>query len=150
MELQKNCSDSDKMSKLHFVSNKISDSSKIFFCANRVHMAATDVKIAGICSEWPPASNGTSAGVQKKNHCFLLVWAVLGCHLCLEHSFYTVGASDVPFGGRHVRGHALLVRVRTTVFAHIARVPSWWCVLYIIMEPFINFEACPFWVCSGL
>ena len=41
------------------------DSSNIVFCTNRVHMAATDVKIVGICTESRPASNGTSLGVQN-------------------------------------------------------------------------------------
>ena len=45
------------------------DASKIVFCMNRVHVAATDVKISGICTESRTASNGTSPGVQnpKKN-----------------------------------------------------------------------------------
>ena len=41
------------------------DASNIFFCMNRVLMAATDVKIAGICTESRTASNGTSPGVQN-------------------------------------------------------------------------------------
>ena len=41
---------------------------KIVFCMNRVHMAATGVKVAEICTETWTASNGISPGVKNPKH----------------------------------------------------------------------------------